>query len=53
MKGGASVLRELKAAGMCYGAKDILKMRVMEFYKQYYYLRADVDKIIDDMVYQD
>ena len=53
MKGDASVLQDIKAAGMCYGAKDILKMKVMEFYKQYYYLRSNIDKIVEEMVYED
>ena len=53
MKGGQPALKDIKANGVCYGAKDILKMQVMESYEKYFFLRTDIDKIIDDMVYHD
>lgn len=53
MKGGGLVLKEIRATGICYGAKDILKMRVKEYYKQYFYMRTDINTILDNMDYQD
>jgi len=53
MLGGNQVLTGVKACGVSYSTKDILKMKVNQIYEGFYYVRNHLFRAIDSMTYED
>ena len=53
MSGGGEVLKGVKACGVSYSTKDILKLKVNQAYEDYYYVRRDLIGAIDSITYED
>ena len=53
MSGGNHVLKGVKACGVAYSTKDILKMKVNKAYEDFFYVKTDLIKSIDSMMYED
>ena len=53
MSGGGEVLKGVKACGVSYSTKDILKVKVNQAYEYFDHVRPDLIGIIDSMTYED
>ena len=53
LSGGNHVLEGVKACGVEYDAKTILKMKVNSAYEDFYYVRQHLVNSIDSMAYED
>jgi len=53
MSRGNQVLKGVKACGVSYSTKDILKMKVNQAYEDYYYVRTHLIGAIDSITYED
>jgi len=53
MSGGGKVLKGVKACGVSYSTKDILKVKVNQAYEYFDHVRPDLIGIIDSMTYED
>ncbi|XP_063678769.1 uncharacterized protein LOC134814536 [Bolinopsis microptera] len=51
--GGNQVLKGVKACGVSYSTKDILKLKVNQAYEDFYYVRTHLTGSIDSMTYED
>ena len=46
-------LKGVKACGVSYGGKDILKLKISDTYANNYYARRDLIDAIDSLTYED
>ena len=53
ISGGSSGLKGVKACGVSYGGKDILKLKISDTYANNYFARRDLIDAIDSLSYED